>query len=116
MIDPIDTPRRIAAAISAAAAFAAAYLAIADGVDFVPRIIGASAAAAVAWFAAYWLWWWARGLWRRRVARSRDDPDAPRCLRCGAPMLRKVARHGADRGHEFWGCSRFPSCRGVRDV
>jgi hypothetical protein len=31
------------------------------------------------------------------------------CPRCGSPMRRRSGRYGA-----FWGCSRYPSCRGTR--
>jgi restriction system protein len=30
-------------------------------------------------------------------------------------VLRKVAK-GANAGKEFWGCEKFPSCRGVRNI
>ncbi|MDR2580761.1 MAG: topoisomerase DNA-binding C4 zinc finger domain-containing protein, partial [Fibromonadaceae bacterium] len=34
------------------------------------------------------------------------------CSKCGAPMVkRKVSSKGKDVGKEFWGCSKFPSCR-----
>lgn len=32
---------------------------------------------------------------------------------CGAPMVRRKSRHG---GTEFWGCSKFPSCRQTRKI
>jgi len=35
------------------------------------------------------------------------------CPTCGSPMIRR--RRRADR-NEFWGCSRFPDCRGTRDL
>jgi DNA-binding helix-hairpin-helix protein with protein kinase domain len=36
------------------------------------------------------------------------------CPNCGAHMVRRTARRGHRRGHQFWGCSRYPSCRGTR--
>src|ERR1019366_3140261 len=33
----------------------------------------------------------------------------PACPRCHSTMVRRASRHGF-----FWGCSRFPSCRGTR--
>jgi hypothetical protein len=36
------------------------------------------------------------------------EPD-PTCPVCGAPMHRRKGRYG-----DFWGCSRYPSCRGTR--
>lgn len=39
---------------------------------------------------------------------------APQCPSCEAPMVRRTARKGAGAGSQFWGCSRFPACRGTR--
>jgi len=38
------------------------------------------------------------------------------CPSCGSPMVRRVAKQGAGAGSEFWGCKRFPDCRGTRPV
>jgi restriction system protein len=35
--------------------------------------------------------------------------QGPTCPRCHSTMVRRTSRHGF-----FWGCSRFPSCRGTR--
>lgn len=35
-------------------------------------------------------------------------PVHPDCPRCNAKMNRKSGKYG-----EFWGCSRYPDCRGV---
>lgn len=39
---------------------------------------------------------------------------APACPICQAIMLRRTAKRGANVGRQFWGCSKFPACRGVR--
>jgi restriction system protein len=39
--------------------------------------------------------------------------SAPPCPRCGAVMVRRITRHGPHAGHDFWGCSSFPACRGT---
>lgn len=36
------------------------------------------------------------------------------CPECGAPMVKRTARKGSNAGSKFWGCSRFPECRGTR--
>lgn len=41
---------------------------------------------------------------------------APACPQCNAPMIRRTARKGANAGNEFWGCSTYPTCRGVRNL
>lgn len=38
------------------------------------------------------------------------------CPQCGRAMVRRVAKQGAHAGDSFWGCSRFPSCRGTRPL
>jgi restriction system protein len=41
---------------------------------------------------------------------------APACPTCGASMVKRTARKGANAGNQFWGCSRYPQCRGARSV
>jgi restriction system protein len=38
------------------------------------------------------------------------------CPKCGGELVLRTARKGANAGKQFYGCSRFPSCRYVRDV
>ena len=38
---------------------------------------------------------------------------APACPKCTQPMVRRTARKGANAGHDFWGCSDYPRCRGT---
>lgn len=42
------------------------------------------------------------------------QPVAPACHQCGEVMLLRKARSGKNVGQQFWGCSVFPKCRGVR--
>jgi DNA-binding helix-hairpin-helix protein with protein kinase domain len=37
------------------------------------------------------------------------------CPQCGGPMIRRMAKRGRRRGSLFWGCSRYPACRGTRN-
>ena len=37
----------------------------------------------------------------------------PACPKCHAEMKRRQARKGPQAGNEFWGCTRFPDCRGT---
>jgi DNA-binding helix-hairpin-helix protein with protein kinase domain len=37
------------------------------------------------------------------------------CPRCGSPMVSRVAKHGRWAGRQYWGCSRYPSCKGTRN-
>jgi four helix bundle suffix protein len=57
---------------------------------------------------------------RRKQAASdrpeRSDPTVPACPRCGQPMVRRTAKTGPRAGSQFWGCSKFPDCKGTRAV
>jgi restriction system protein len=43
-------------------------------------------------------------------------PKAPACPHCRKPMVIRVARTGANAGGNFWGCSDYPKCRGIRAI
>ena len=42
------------------------------------------------------------------------NANTPTCPRCGAEMVKRTAKQGANAGRLFWGCSTFPKCRGIR--
>lgn len=48
---------------------------------------------------------------RGKVARKETDPT--KCPRCGSKMIEKTNRK---TGQTFFGCSRYPKCRGTRQV
>lgn len=39
--------------------------------------------------------------------------ESPSCPKCGGEMVRRIAKKGANAGKEFWGCTGFPSCKGI---
>jgi DNA-binding helix-hairpin-helix protein with protein kinase domain len=43
-------------------------------------------------------------------------PASPSCPRCSSTMVRRIARRGRNAGGSFWGCSRYPVCRGTRNI
>lgn len=45
-----------------------------------------------------------------------DEHEAPRCPKCGEPMIKRKAVKGSNAGNEFWGCSSFPKCRGIINI
>ena len=47
-----------------------------------------------------------------------DPPavQAPSCPACSSAMARRTAQRGALAGHDFWGCSRYPACRGTVNI
>lgn len=50
------------------------------------------------------------------VAPEGPDHLTPSCPRCGSEMKVREAKRGAYAGQRFWGCSRYPACRGVREI
>lgn len=36
------------------------------------------------------------------------------CPKCASPMVRRQVKAGNNAGREFWGCSTYPKCRGIR--
>lgn len=42
--------------------------------------------------------------------------EAPRCPRCGSEMVLRTAKSGSNQGGQFWGCSKYPQCRGIVTV
>jgi len=62
-----------------------------------------------------------------RLAQSANAPGAQEseikpsepgviCSRCGSDMVLRKAAKGPNQGKDFWGCRRFPSCKGTREV
>jgi DNA-binding helix-hairpin-helix protein with protein kinase domain len=49
----------------------------------------------------------------RKSSKSSGSPDCPRC---GSAMRRCRVRRGGNAGNEFWGCPRYPNCRGTRNI
>ena len=41
--------------------------------------------------------------------------SSPACPSCGAAMVERVAKRGANSGSRFWGCPTYPKCRGIRE-
>ncbi len=58
-----------------------------------------------------------------RIAHRRGEapvppakPTAPACPLCGNPMTLHTARKGPKANTQFWGCSAYPQCKGVRNL
>ncbi len=51
---------------------------------------------------------------RPEAAPEMKEQGNPCCPSCGTPMVMRTARKGAHAGTSFWGCPRFPGCRGTR--
>ena len=49
------------------------------------------------------------------TAKAVPTPPAtavPECPQCGGEMVRRTAKQGPTAGTDFWGCPRYPRCRG----
>ena len=38
------------------------------------------------------------------------------CPRCGAALILRTAKKGANAGNQFYGCTAFPKCRYIRNI
>jgi len=45
---------------------------------------------------------------------STAHPSAPSCPVCASSMVKRTAKKGANAGSQFWGCAKYPGCRGTR--
>ena len=43
-------------------------------------------------------------------------PATPECPQCGGEMVQRTAKKGPTAGAAFWGCSRYPNCRGSASI
>jgi restriction system protein len=48
--------------------------------------------------------------------RDQAAPVPPACPTCAKPMVKRLAKRGANAGGEFWGCTGYPACKGVRPL
>src|SRR5258705_12606601 len=44
---------------------------------------------------------------------SQPATETPSCPDCGAAMQLRTARRGRNAGGQFYGCSKYPRCRGT---
>ena len=51
-----------------------------------------------------------------RTETRAQQENAPACPDCGAPMKRRKAKTGPNAGKEFWGCTKYPNCKGVLKI
>lgn len=44
----------------------------------------------------------------------RTPNNQTRCPKCNASMALRTAKRGRDSGSKFWGCKKYPRCKGTR--
>lgn len=49
------------------------------------------------------------------AAAAGERPDMA-CPKCGAILVLRMAKKGANQGKEFYGCSNYPKCRYIRNI
>ena len=54
----------------------------------------------------------------QKEKRVKQKPSSSQisCPFCKSPMVRRVAKRGKQVGNEFYGCSRYPKCKGTRGI
>jgi len=50
------------------------------------------------------------------AATSASPGDQPRCPKCNGSMALRTALRGRNSGKQFWGCARYPECRGTVSI
>lgn len=45
-----------------------------------------------------------------------EPSSVPACPKCGSPMVLRTARKGPNAGGQFWGCPKYPACKGIVSV
>jgi restriction system protein len=45
-----------------------------------------------------------------------SEKPTPACPLCSKPMALRTARTGVRAGQQFWGCSKYPECKGKRQL
>ena len=51
-----------------------------------------------------------------RRKHSAKESTVPMCPVCGATMVKREAKTGANRGKQFWGCPNYPKCKGIVNI
>jgi four helix bundle suffix protein len=54
----------------------------------------------------------------RTASSTQKDPtrQIPNCPQCGRAMSLRTAKQGKNAGHQFWGCTAYPDCKGIIQV
>ena len=45
---------------------------------------------------------------------NKQETSKVSCPQCGSTMVLRTAKAGVHAGNQFWGCERFPECKGIR--
>nr|WP_269137778.1 topoisomerase DNA-binding C4 zinc finger domain-containing protein [Pseudomonas sp. MMS21 TM103] len=45
-----------------------------------------------------------------------EEAQTPCCPKCGSLMTLRTAKSGPYSGKKFWGCSKYPRCKGLLNI
>ena len=51
-----------------------------------------------------------------QTAPSASVPASPPCPACGGLRALRTAKQGPRAGSQFWGCAKYPACKGTKPV
>lgn len=52
----------------------------------------------------------------KNIVSEKENNNIPSCPKCGGSMVVRETRKGQNIGKKFWGCAKFPQCRGVMNL
>jgi len=52
----------------------------------------------------------------KNIVSEKENNNNPICPKCGASMVLRETKKGQNIGKKFWGCTKFPQCRGIMNV
>lgn len=58
----------------------------------------------------------AERLRHRGQAQGNTETSPPLCPACGGATVLHTARKGSRAGKQFWGCAKYPACKGIVNV
>ncbi|MBU2720233.1 nuclease [Acidithiobacillus ferridurans] len=50
------------------------------------------------------------------IVAEKENGNVPSCPKCGSAMVLRESNKGQNSGKKFWGCTKFPQCRGIMNV
>jgi predicted RNA-binding Zn-ribbon protein involved in translation (DUF1610 family) len=52
----------------------------------------------------------------KNIVADKENNHVPNCPKCGTAMVLRDTKKGQNVGNKFWGCTKFPQCRGIMNV
>ncbi len=52
----------------------------------------------------------------KNIITEKESSGIPSCPKCGSSMVLRETKKGQNIGKKFWGCAKFPQCRGLMNI